>query len=177
MAVIALLCATAVTAQSANVWIDVPFVKQAPEACGAATLAMVMRYWAQQQGREFDRRSDPEFIFAQLHSRDGHGIYASKMKSYLDRQGFQTFVFGGTWDDLKQHIAKGRPLIVELRPLRNGDALHYVVVAGIDEPQQLVIFNDPADRQLAKLDRTSFEKEWKATEQWTLLAVPRSNAP
>src|ERR1700733_7458123 len=34
----------------AGVWLDVPFVKQDKNACGAASIAMVMRYWQQQDG-------------------------------------------------------------------------------------------------------------------------------
>jgi ABC-type bacteriocin/lantibiotic exporter with double-glycine peptidase domain len=166
----------AVAAQAPSQWIDVPFVRQSPEGCGAASIAMVMRYWSQHSGASLGRAEDAAYIFDQLHLPNTKGIYASQLESYLQAHGFRTFAFHGTWDDLKQHIAKGRPLIVALRPPRNDDSLHYVVVAGVDDAQQLVMFNDPADRKLAKLDRKSFEKEWKATEQWTLLAVPQSSA-
>jgi len=30
----------------------------------------------------------------------------------LERGGFQTFVFGGEWEDLEHHVMAGRPLIV-----------------------------------------------------------------
>jgi ABC-type bacteriocin/lantibiotic exporter with double-glycine peptidase domain len=175
-AVILAFFAAIAAAQASSVWIDVPFVRQSPEGCGAASIAMVMRYWSQQSGAPPARAEDAEYIFDQLHSQKAKGVYASQVESYLQAHGFRTFAFHGTWDDLKQHIAKGRPLIVALRPPRNGDELHYVVVAGVDDAQQLIMFNDPADRKLAKLDRKSFEKEWKATEQWTLLAVPQSSA-
>ena len=51
-------------------------------------------------------------------------------------------------------------------------ALHYVVVAGVDDSSQVVLLNDPAQRKLLKEDRAQFEHEWKATGFWTLLAVP-----
>ena len=33
----------------AGVWLDVPFVKQEKNACGAASIAMVMQYWQRKQ--------------------------------------------------------------------------------------------------------------------------------
>ncbi|HEX8924820.1 MAG TPA: C39 family peptidase [Terriglobales bacterium] len=176
-AVVSILAAMAAAqASQSNLWIDVPFIRQSPEGCGAASIAMVMRYWSQQSGATTGRAEDAAYIFDQLHSRSAKGIYASQMEAYLQEHGFRTFAFHGTWDDLKQHVPKGRPLIVAFRPMHGGDSLHYVVVVGVDDEQQLVMFNDPADRKLAKLDRKSFEKEWKATEHWTLLAVPQSSA-
>ena len=161
-------------AQDAGLWVDVPFVKQSPEGCGAASLAMVMQYWQTQKRLDNTENSDAEHILRELHSPQGHGIYASAMESYLKRQGYRTFAFSGTWDDLKDHLAKGRPLIVALKPFGSGKFLHYVVVAGIDEQQSLVMFNDPAGRKLTKLDRKSFEKEWDASKKWTLLALPEN---
>jgi hypothetical protein len=47
-----------------------------------------------------------------------------------------------------------------------------VVVTGLDRQQELVLKHDPAERKLLKQHRSDFEKEWKATGNWTLLAVP-----
>ena len=70
-------------------------------------------------------------------------------------------------------IGAGRPLIAALKP-GSGSSLHYVVVAGLDQPQQLVLVNDPAQRKLLKEDQSQFEREWKAAGHWTLLAVPET---
>ena len=154
------------------VWLDVPFVKQPTEGCGAASIAMVMQYWAMQSGRSPD--ADAVTIQRALYSRDAHGIYASAMETYLQQNGFGTFVLSGTWADLQHHLAKGRPLIVAIKP--SGEkALHYVVVAGIDS--DVLLLNDPARRKLLKYARSDFEREWKATSNWTLLAIPRSATP
>jgi len=53
--------------------------------------------------------------------------------------------------------------------------LHYVVIAGLDWEQGLVMVNDPAQRKLLKQDRSSFEREWSAAGKWTLLALPQPN--
>ncbi len=59
-----------------------------------------------------------------------------------------------------------------LEPNARGSPLHYVVVAGVDPIQNLVLVNDPAQRKLLSISRTEFERGWRATENWALLAVP-----
>jgi ABC-type bacteriocin/lantibiotic exporter with double-glycine peptidase domain len=154
------------------VWLDVPFIKQQPEGCGAASIAMVMQYWARQSGRSPD--ADATTIQRALYSRDARGIYASAMEKYLQQNGFQTFVLAASWSDLEHHLAKGRPLIVAIKPVGES-ALHYAVVAGVDK--DVLFLNDPARRKLLKYPRSDFEREWKATSNWTLLALPRSATP
>jgi ABC-type bacteriocin/lantibiotic exporter with double-glycine peptidase domain len=163
------LCSALGAARQPGVWLDVPFVRQEKNGCGAASIAMVLQYWQRQQGKA--PSVDPERIQRALYSRQAHGIYASEMEHYLQQQGFQTFAFAGEWKDLGEQLGKGRPLIVALKP--GSAALHYVVVAGVDEQQGVVLKNDPAERKLLKQDRPNFEKEWKAAGNWTLLAVPR----
>jgi ABC-type bacteriocin/lantibiotic exporter with double-glycine peptidase domain len=167
-----LLCASTVFAEaSAAMWIDVPFVAQPREGCGAASLSMLMQYWAGKQGKAAPTDSDVARIQHELYSPREHGIPAEAMSEYLQRHGFQAFAFPGKWSDLEEQIAKGRPLIVALRP-RGQSALHYVVIDGLDSRRGLVTMNDPADRKLLNEERARFEKEWSATHNWTLLAVP-----
>lgn len=177
-----LLCLVAVFSGAAvfaanppGIWLDVPFVKQPEEGCGAATIAMVMQYWSKQQGRE-DKSADVAEIQRTLYSKDAHGIYASALKDYLQQHGFKVFDFSGSWDDLKQHIERGRPLIAALKSPGAGAPLHYVVVVGVNWEEQAVLVNDPANRKLLKQDRASFEKQWAAVNNWTLLAVPQPPA-
>jgi ABC-type bacteriocin/lantibiotic exporter with double-glycine peptidase domain len=158
---------------SAGVWLDVPFVKQEKNGCGAASIAMVMRYWQRQQGQAPTRASDAAEIQRTLYSETGRGIYASAMQRYLEQRGFRTFAFSGTTADLEQHLEKGRPLMAALKSASRGP-LHYVVVVGLDSEQNLILLNDPADRKLVKLGGSKFEKEWKGTGHWMLLAVPQS---
>lgn len=171
------MCLSAtVLAETAGVWLDVPFVAQEKEGCGAASIAMVMRYWQQKQGQGPGETADAARIQQALYSKDAHGIYASAMQRYFEAQGFRAFAFAGEWSDLRQHLEKGRPLIVALQPGAHGAPLHYVVVAGVDPERGLVLLNDPAQRKLLKQDRSSFEREWNAAGKWTLLAVPQSDA-
>jgi predicted double-glycine peptidase len=121
--VVALLfCAALLSAESGSVWIDVPFVKQERNGCGAASIAMLMRYWAREN-------ADPQRIQQAVYSEDLHGIRGASVEGYLRDNGFRTFVFKGEWSDLEQHVAKGRPLMVSLHQSRGGP-FHYVVGSG-----------------------------------------------
>jgi ABC-type bacteriocin/lantibiotic exporter with double-glycine peptidase domain len=137
-------------AVASGIWLDVPFVQQEKNGCGAACISMVARYWG---GREVPASARP--------------LSPAQMENAFRERGFRTFVFRAGWDDLNEHLAKGRPLIVCLEK-------HYVVVAGLDREQQLALINDPAQRKLLKVDRYSFEKAWSRAGNWTLLAVPQS---
>ena len=152
-------------------WIDVPFVHQPREGCGAAALSMVMQYWAQQQGQPAGAQSDVAAIQQQLYVPREHGIPASSMVKYLREHGFEVFALSGRWSDLEAQLSKGRPLIVALRPGGQRE-LHYVVVDGIDAGRGSVTMNDPAERKLLSQERAGFEKDWSATQNWMLLAVP-----
>jgi ABC-type bacteriocin/lantibiotic exporter with double-glycine peptidase domain len=160
-----------------GVWLDVPFAKQERNGCGAAAIAMVMRYWQRQRGQPADGSTDAEQIQRALYSNRARGIYASDLEHYLQQHGFWTFTFQGRLDDLKQHLTKGRPLIVALKPGSDDTAMHYVVVTGLDWERKLVLKNDPAERKLLKQGESDFESEWKAAGNWTLLAVPRPDGP
>lgn len=168
------MAAAGVAAQApppSAVWIDVPFVHQPREGCGAASLAMLMEYWAQQQGHPAGADSDVATIQRQLYSPSEHGILASQMRAYLRNHGYEVFALAGRWSDLETQLGKGRPLIVALRPA-DQTALHYVVVDGVDPARGLVTMNDPAERKLLSQERAAFEKDWSATGNWMLLAVP-----
>lgn len=155
-------------------WIDVPFVAQPREGCGAASLSMVMQYWAGKQAVAASADSNVEQIQQELYVPREHGIAAAAMGAYLRQHGFQAFAFAGKWSDLEEQVAKGRPLIVALRPQGQSE-LHYVVIDGVDSARGLVTMNDPAGRKLLSEERARFEKEWSATHNWTLLAVPTAD--
>jgi len=171
------VCAMLVAADLPGVWLDVPFVKQEKDGCGAASIAMVMQYWQAQQGQPANETSDPIQIQRTLYSAKAHGIYATDMERYFQEKGFRTFTIRGEWEDLQHHLDKGRPLIVALKPTSGvalGLPLHYVVVTGLT-PEGVVV-NDPAQRKLLQQDRSGFEREWTAAGNWTLLALPQTQS-
>lgn len=173
--VTAILALNFLTFAASGVWLDVPFVKQEKNACGAAVIAMVMQYWQRQMQTPADDLPDPIQIQRAIYSDEAKGTYASEMEHYLKVHGFRTFAFRGELADLQQHLEKGRPLIVALKA--GPGALHYVVVTGIDSTSGVVIKNDPAERKLLKQTQSEFEKQWREAGNWTLLAVPLTDGP
>jgi ABC-type bacteriocin/lantibiotic exporter with double-glycine peptidase domain len=147
-------------------WLEIPFVPQTENGCGAACIVMVLRYWQPQAAVE-----EPAAILRNLFDERVNGIPAIRMEGYFRMRGFRTFAFRGAWQDLLQNLARGRPLIACLRNHGSSQA-HYVVIAGIDQRQQLVQINDPARRKLMKVHREDFERAWHACDSWTLLAIP-----
>ena len=165
--------AQAAAARHSGVLLDVPYFRQSrPNACGAASLAMLVRYWAKQMGTHNGASPSEEAIDRKLDPRD-RGITNTAMAKYLRASGFRVFVFSGRWSDLRENLAKGRPLIVALGPHGQRGPYHYVVVAGMDWRSNLVFLNDPAQRKLFPMDRGRFLHEWAAAGNWTLLAVPK----
>lgn len=165
-----LIATAAIAAAPEGLWIDVPYVKQERNGCGAACIAMVMEYW--NRGRDPNPAAAPETIYHALDNPGSRGIYASQMEQYFRRHGFQTFAFRGTQADLEHHLKNGRPLIVCLGPRGRDSELHFVVVAGLDPARDTVLVNDPARRKLLEMDGTRFRRAWAAMRNWTLLAVP-----
>lgn len=164
------LAIPAVASEPAGVMLNVPFVAQQKNACGAASISMLMDYWTREQGKP--GQADPAAIQRQLYSEKAQGIFASDVQRYVESHGFRTFVFHGGWDDLRQHLSKGRPLIVALGDAGRASPLHFVVVTGLDWDRRLIFVNDPARRKAVIGDWHEFDRDWAVTGRWTLLAVP-----
>src|SRR5438093_182816 len=96
-------------------WLDVPFVRQEKNGCGAASISMVMRYWSRSGAA-----ADPATIQSALYSAEARGIHGRDVEGYFREHGFTTFLFKGAWSDVEQHLAKGRPLLVCLQESRAG---------------------------------------------------------
>src|SRR6266699_6269417 len=91
------VCGVLLAADLPGMWLDVPFVKQEKNGCGAASIAMVMQYWQQQLGQP--AAVDAKEIQRALYSREGHGIYAADLERYMQEHGYRTFAFQGAWED------------------------------------------------------------------------------
>jgi ABC-type bacteriocin/lantibiotic exporter with double-glycine peptidase domain len=173
MLIISGLAAASESQRADGLWLDIPYVEQKQEnGCGAAAVAMVLAYW-KAKGAVVEDGLDREVIFKRLYSANARGILASKMEQYFRDSGFDVFPVRGAWDDFRQQIAKGRPLIAGVRPSSKSALLHYVVIAGIDG-DSAVLVNDPARGKLLRINRLEFEKEWSPVNHWLLVLVPRS---
>jgi predicted double-glycine peptidase len=159
---------------AAGNWIDVPYVAQPKDGCGAAVISMVMQYWAKQPGQQPEPSAMPDLHKIQdlLFVPAEKGIPASAMLSYFENSGYRAYVFRGEWSDLLRHVSQGRPLIVSLKASGPRGPLHYAVVVGVDWQRNYVFLNDPARGKMLRISREGFLGEWNPANNWTLLAVP-----
>lgn len=130
---------------------------------------MVITYWARQFPNLTPAALDTERINDLLPATT-KGIKGRDLKNFLEARGFSAYIFTGELADLRNHVQKGRPVIVCLAPKGSGAPLHYAVVVGIDE--QGVWLNDSARGKLIRDDLARFQAAWKVTNYWALLAVP-----
>lgn len=156
-----------------GIWLNVPFVRQQTNGCGAACISMVMQYWRKDKDGKIPPAANACRIQHDLYNSKAKGIYASDMERYFRQNGFRVFAFRGALEDLRHNLDKGRPLIVCLRDSGKSGPLHYVVVVGFDWREGVVLVNDPEQRKLLKMDQANFEKRWRPMHNWTLLVVPR----
>jgi len=152
-------------------WLEVPFVRQVKAGCGSAAVAMVMQYWVSQRPELDAAAADAERIDEVLSPPSAKGIPGQILKRYFEDHGFTAFIFRGELRDLKQHLNKGRPVVVCLGLKGPREPLHYVVVVGMEG--RAVLLNDPARGKLVHEGLNRFLPAWEATENWALLAVPR----
>jgi ABC-type bacteriocin/lantibiotic exporter with double-glycine peptidase domain len=172
LAALAGLALPATSREAGGIWLDVPFVKQTRDGCGSAAISMLLQYWNAHGAPVAASRADATEIQKQLYSPKARGILASDMERYLRESGFRVFAFRGEWSDLERHLSQGRPLIASVKP---GHApLHYLVLVGLVREHDAVLVNDPARGKLLRFERADFEKEWRAADNWTLLAVPKN---
>jgi ABC-type bacteriocin/lantibiotic exporter with double-glycine peptidase domain len=151
--------------------LDVPFYAQQKNGCGAASVAMVMHYWQNRQPGPRMVYPSPEEAYQRLYRPKQRGILLADMKRYLEDAKFRVFTLRGEWEDVQEHLAKGRPLIVGLRKGPRA-AMHFVVVTGGGD--KFVWLNDPTRKAPNRLKQFEFEKRWAFADRWMLLALPET---
>lgn len=147
---------------AASPLLDVPFVPQRENTCAAAALAMVFRYW--------QRPVEHDAIAAALVEPELKGIAGSRLAEFARRNGATAIAYEGDLAQLRDYVAKGRPLIVAWKMA--ADRYHDVVVVGFDDERGAVVVNDPAEGARRRVPLHSFEKRWAAAGYWTLLVLP-----
>ncbi|MCC7341255.1 MAG: C39 family peptidase [Bryobacterales bacterium] len=163
--------ASAIPADEAGLRLEVPFTPQVKDGCGSAAIAMVMQWWKKHGHEPADAAAlDVLAIHKAVYPPKAKGTPAAEMERYFDRAGFRAYTFNGEWIDITEHLGKGRPLIVALRP-RGQRQLHYVVLSGVSATELLL--HDPAAKPFRVMLRAEFEAQWAASGHWTLLALPR----
>jgi hypothetical protein len=139
----------------------VPFVPQNKDTCGAAALAMVLRYWGV--------AASHDAIAGELMTKELHGIPGSRLADLARGRGLIATAYAGDLGHLRNFVGKGRPLIVAWGLGRG--RFHNVVVVGFEE-DGAVLVNDPARGAGRAVPAAEFEERWAAAGHWTLLVMP-----
>src|SRR5690242_1002862 len=79
----------ALAADSSAIWIDVPYIAQAKDGCGSASISMVMQYWENKAGHAAPAAADAKAIQSALFSPSDGGILATKMQAYFRESGYR----------------------------------------------------------------------------------------
>jgi tetratricopeptide (TPR) repeat protein len=148
----------------AAVVLNVPFVAQEKDTCGAASLAMVLAYWGQPVAHDE--------IAAALLQKELHGIPGSELERFARDRGLTATAYKGDLGNLREFVAKGRPLIVAW-DMGHG-RFHDVVVVGTDGDD--IIVNDPARGASRREGAETFEERWRGAGYWTLLVTRAGEA-
>ncbi len=150
--------------QNNSFFIDVPFIRQEKNFCGAASLAMVFKYW----GKNISQYS----IADEIYDKSKKGINSETLKSFSEDKGFLAFIYRGELENIKENIKKGRPLIVAVIA-KAPSGFHYIVIVGFDENLSLILVNDPYSGKIKEVKLQKFTKRWKKSNYWTLLLLPK----
>ncbi len=154
------------TAQKRGFYIETPYVYQVKNYCGPAALTMVLRYW--------DRSVDQYELANRFQPFPGKGLSGAQLKELATEYGFSAYSFSGRPKSIREHLEKGRPLIVALHSSTLLNTNHFVVVVGWDPSNQEWIVQDPAGRAYQKYSAKDFSRRWKKLDNWALLVVPGS---
>jgi len=142
--------------------LDVPYLSQSEDLCGGAALAMVLRYWGDQQVQADD--------FSPLVDRSAAGIRTDVLTAAVGRRGWNAYPYtagaSGQWT--RDHVDQGRPVIalIQINPNR----YHYIVIVGWTAGQ--IIAHDPANAPFTVMAVADFDRAWAAAGRWALLVLP-----
>ena len=146
--------------------LSVPFVPQERDTCAAAALAMVLRYW--------DVPADQAEIARELLEPELRGIRGSRLAAFARERGLTAIAYAGDLAQLRDFVAKRRPLIVAWKM---GEGFHDVVVVGFDAEAGEITVHDPAEGASRRVPEADFEKRWAGSGHWTLLVLPEAKGP
>jgi len=154
VALVALAASAAPATASTMVRLPVPVIRQAPERCGPAALAMVLQYYGADSValREPDRAYDPVL----------RGALITDLAAAARRAGFPAAIETPGADSLVALLEQGVPpvLLVDhgLGPLEHG---HYAVAVGWDPEKLRYLVHDGSAHE-RWVGRSELLKRWKS---------------
>ena len=148
--------------RTSTVLLDVPSIKQPYNLCLAACVSMVLKYWGVEVTPQAIADRVPIY-------RDG--VTGQDLQHVVERIGFRGFLIQPPFEDLLEHLRKGRPPVVSF--LSRGKSRHSMVLVGFDAGRQDLFLMDPANGKRKSLDYRTFRHKWESAQRWTFLIVPR----
>jgi ABC-type bacteriocin/lantibiotic exporter with double-glycine peptidase domain len=147
---------------------SVPFYEQRGDRdCGAAALAMVLRYW--------QIAVTPQEIASAHRTGGARGLRAGELRDFARSRGLEAFLVTGDAADLKSELAHGRPLLIGLGKRHGPKTLaHYEVLVGMHRDGNRLLTLDPA-HGLRENSREGFATEWAAARQLALVIFKRAS--
>ncbi len=138
---------------------DVPFYPQEDFQCGPASLAGVLNYWGV--------NVEPSEIADKIYSSSARGTLTIDMLLYAKGKGLYSLHYSGSWEDLKEKIKNGYPLVVLVDyGFFVYQANHFMVVVGFSD--EGVVVNSGKKRH-EFIEKERFLDIWEKTGYWTLL--------
>lgn len=148
--------------KNARIIPGVPFHPQEKYQCGPASLAGALNFWG--------LKDSPEEIAARIFSPTAGGTLDLDMVLYARSKGLKAARYAGNWEDLRNNVDSGVPLILLVDEgfwvYQKG---HFLVAVGYDERGPIV--NSGRDRHL-RVPLDGFLKKWQKTKFWTLRITP-----
>jgi hypothetical protein len=162
---------------------NVPHIRQEPDFCGEACLAMALA----KAGKTYSQHD--VFNLSGTDPIHGRGAVTREMKRAIENVGFKK---SPVWTTVKvsptatkasfsamvADLKRGVPSIVCMRYAPGtGSPEHFRLILGYDQAKQQVIYHEPAEDNGAyrRMDRTRFESLWPlkyAMDRWTLIRFP-----
>jgi ABC-type bacteriocin/lantibiotic exporter with double-glycine peptidase domain len=148
--------------QNQSVMLEVPTVKQPYMRCLVASVSMVLHYWGREISTEDIEKKIPVYR---------EGTIGRDLVNYVNTIGFNGFLIQPPYEDLLDHLAKGRPPIVALNSTNS--MRHALVLVGYDSASGTIYLNDPAKGKRTSWEIARFRLDWENGKRWTLLIVPK----
>lgn len=163
---------------------DVPHVKQKPDFCGEACIAMYLQKLGYQVSQ------DQVFNFSRIDLGLGRGLVTPEMKTTLERLGFKpgdvwykvnvknlSRETEAQWQLLLIDLKKGIPSIICRRTSDNLRATeHFVLILGYNPKTDEAIYHDPAEKNggYLRMKRKILLDLWPLKydkDQWTVIRM------
>ena len=147
----------------------VSFHAQDEYQCGPAALAMVLEAGG--------KPIQPEELRSQVFLPDRQGSLQVEMLAAARRNGFVAVELSPKLSDLLTEIAAGNPAIVlQNLGLDWFPVWHYAVAIGYDLSASRIVLRSGTERRL-EMPLATFERTWRRSGYWAMLALPPRRIP